>query len=191
MSRPDDVVAVLDANVLYRQWLRDVMLTLAAMGYYQPRWSRQIIEEMRCNVLADPPNTDPRRFNATTIAALRSAFPEAWIDPSDALIATMDNAPGDHHVLAAAVAGDAHLVVTANLADFPSPRFVESGRLAVESPTDYPITVLNDHPDLMATAPLHLATHRRGVATVTDVLDQLSRNQALQPFIHQARRKLL
>lgn len=191
MSHPDDVVAVLDANVLYPQWLRDVMLTLAAMGYYQPRWSRLIIEEMRRNVLADHPNIDPRRFNATTIAALRSAFPEAWIDPSDELISTMDNAPGDHHVLAAAVAGDAHLVVTANLADFQSRRFVESGRLAVESPTDFLITVLNDHPDLMATALLHLATHRRGVATVTDVLDRLSRNQALQPFIHQARRKLL
>jgi hypothetical protein len=32
VSHPDDLIAVLDANVLYLQWLRDVMLTLAAMG---------------------------------------------------------------------------------------------------------------------------------------------------------------
>ena len=37
MSRlPERLRAVLDANVLYPQWLRDVMLTLAAMGYCDP-----------------------------------------------------------------------------------------------------------------------------------------------------------
>ena len=51
MSHPDELIAVLDANVLYPQWLRDVMLTLAAMGYYEPRWSSRIIDEMRRNVL--------------------------------------------------------------------------------------------------------------------------------------------
>jgi predicted nucleic acid-binding protein len=191
VSHPDDLIAVLDANVLYPQWLRDVMLTLAALGYYEPRWSRQIIDEMRRNVLANHPAIDPRRFEDVTIAAFHSAFPEAWIDPPDDLVATMDNAPGDHHVLATAVASNARLVVTANVTDFQSPRFAESGRIAVESPTDFLITVLNAHPDLVATTLLHLATHRRGVGTVADVLDQLSRNQALQPFVDHARRKLL
>ncbi len=32
MSHPEDLVAVLDANVLYPQWLRDVALTLAVMN---------------------------------------------------------------------------------------------------------------------------------------------------------------
>jgi hypothetical protein len=44
VSRPAEALGVvLDANVLYPQWLRDVMLTLAAMGYYDPAWSHQII----------------------------------------------------------------------------------------------------------------------------------------------------
>jgi hypothetical protein len=39
VSHAHGLIAVLDANVLYPQWLRDAMLTLAAMGYYEPRWS--------------------------------------------------------------------------------------------------------------------------------------------------------
>jgi predicted nucleic acid-binding protein len=191
VSHPDDLIAVLDANVLYPQWLRDIMLTLAAMGYHEPRWSPQIIDEMRRNVLADHPSIDARRFDDTTITALRDAFPDAWVEPQDELIATMDNEPGDRHVLAAAVAANAHLVVTANLADFRSRRFVSTGRVAIETPTDFLITALDDHPDLIATVLLHLATRRRGVATIADVLDQLARNRALVPFAERARERLL
>lgn len=63
-------VAVLDANVLYPQWLRDVMLTLAAEGSFQPAWSRQIIDEMRRNVLRNHPEIDPDRFDAVTVGTL-------------------------------------------------------------------------------------------------------------------------
>lgn len=191
MSHPDNLIAVLDANVLYPQWLRDVMLTLAAMGYYEPRWSSHIIDEMRRNVLADHPNIDARRYDDITIAALRGAFPEAWVDPADDLIASMDNALGDRHVLATAIAAEAHLVVTANVTDFRSPRFVASGQVAVEAPSDFLITVLDDHPDLLATALLHLATRRRNVDTTADVLDQLARNHGLRAFVGLARERLL
>lgn len=190
MSHPDNLIAVLDANVLYPQWLRDVMLTLAAMGYYEPRWSSQIIDEMRRNVLADHPGIDPRKFDDTTIAALHGAFPEAWADPPDDLIATMDNATGDRHVLATAIAAEAHIVVTANVADFESPRYVTPGHIVIETPTDFLITILDDHPDLISTVLLHLATRRRGVATIADVLDQLARNHALRTFVDLAQHQL-
>ncbi len=190
MSHPDELIAVLDANILYPQWLRDVMLSLAAMGYYEPRWSCQIIDEMRRNVLTDHPSIDPRQFDDTTIAALQSAFPEAWVDPPDDLIVTMDNEPGDRHVLATAIATHAHLVVTANTSDFQSPRYVTPGHVAIQTPTDFLITVLDDHPDLMATVLLHLATRRRDVASVSDVLAHLALNHALQPFVDLARDRL-
>lgn len=74
---PEPLTAVLDANVRYPQWLRDVLLTLAAMGYYDPVWSPQIVEEMRRNVLQDHP--DPHHFDETTIGALRRVFPGAWV----------------------------------------------------------------------------------------------------------------
>jgi hypothetical protein len=113
------------------------------------------------------------------------------VDPPDELIATKDNAPGDRHVLATAVAAQADLIVTANVTDIRSPRFVASGRVAVETPTDLLITVLDSHPDLMATVLLHLAIRRRGTETIADVLDQLARNRALRPFVDLARHQLL
>ena len=190
MSHPDELIAVLDANVLYPQWLRDVMLTLAAMGYYEPRWSSRIIDEMRRNVLANHPSINPRRFDDSTLAALHGAFPGARVEPPDDLIETMDNATDDRHVLATAIAAQAHLVVTANVTDFQSPRYVTAGHVAIETPTDFLITVLDTHPDLVATVLLHLATRRRDVATIADVLDHLARNYALQPFVDLARDRL-
>jgi predicted nucleic acid-binding protein len=188
---PESLVAVLDANVLYPQWLRDVMLTLAAMGYYDPVWSRQIIDEMRRNVLRNHPDIDPQRFDDTTIAALARAFPSAWVEVPDELVAQMDNTPEDRHVLATAVAAGAQVVVTANTAHFRSPRFVDSEQIRVQTPTAFLAAVLAEHQELMGAVLEHLASNRRGVNTLADVLDRLDRNEALHPFVDLARATLL
>ncbi|HEX9888422.1 MAG TPA: hypothetical protein VGA69_03010 [Nitriliruptorales bacterium] len=83
----------------------------------------------------------------------------ALVDVPDDLVAGMDNAPGDRHVLAAAVGADAQPVITANTADFQSPRFVGPDRIAIEAPGEFLATVLDEQPDLMATAPWQLASN--------------------------------
>jgi predicted nucleic acid-binding protein len=192
VSRPAEALGVvLDANVLYPQWLRDVMLTLAAMGYYDPIWSVEIIDEMRRNVLRDHPEIDPQHFDDTTIAALRRAFPAAWVEMPDELVAEMNNTPEDRHVLAAAVAAGAHMVVTANAAHFRSARFVDSGHITVLDPAAFLVVVLEEHQELMAAVLEHLASNRRRVSTVADVLDELHRNEALRGFVELARDRLL
>ena len=191
MSHPASLVAVLDANVLYPQWLRDLLLTLAAFGYYEPRWSDRILDEMRRNVLADHPDIDPVRFNAVTLAALHRAFPAASVPVDDGLVAQMDNAVEDRHVLAVAVTAAADVIVTSNVDDFFASRHVTSGDIAIEPPATFLTTVLDQHPDVMAAVLLHLATNRRGVATIADVLVMLEHNQTLRPFVVEARRSLL
>ncbi len=160
------------------------------MGYYDPVWSKQIIDEMRRNVLSGHPEIDPQRFDDTTIAALRRAFPAASVEMLDDLVDEMDNAPDDRHVLAVAVVSGAQTVLTANIAHFDSPRYVESGQIRVQHPADFLIGVLEEHQDVIAAALEHLARNRRGVRSVTDVLDQLDRNQALRPFVQIARATL-
>jgi predicted nucleic acid-binding protein len=192
VSRPAEALGVvLDANVLYPQWLRDVLLTLAALGYYDPLWSQQIIDEMRRNVLGDHRDIDPQHFDDTTIAALRRAFPAAWVEVPGKLVAEMDNTPEDRHVLAAAVAAGAQMVVTANTAHFRSPRYVDSGQIEVLDPAAFLTDVLEEYQELMAAVLEHLASNRRRVSTVSDVLDELDRNEALRGFVQVARDRLL
>lgn len=51
----------------------------------------------------DHPGIDPQQFDDTTISALRRAFPAAWVEVSQELVAQMDSDPKDRHVLATAV----------------------------------------------------------------------------------------
>ena len=184
-------VAVLDANVLYPQWLRDVMLTLAAEGSFQPAWSRQIIDEMRRNVLRNHPEIDPGHFDDVTVATLRLAFPDAWVEVPRNLIAQMDNSPEDRHVLALAVQADASVIITENTADFDASRFVESEQIRVETPAAFLDAAIDEDEGLMASVLGILAANRRGVTTISDVLDQLDRNQTLRAFVDLARTRLL
>jgi hypothetical protein len=112
---------LLDACVLYPQYLRDVLLRLAhpSRGLYSPRWSPLILAEVERN-LVQRAGIDARRA-AAMIALMRKHFPEAEVAPSDALVATMTNHPKDRHVLAAAVFGECDLLVTDNVKDFPEP----------------------------------------------------------------------
>lgn len=103
----------------------------------------------------------------------RSAGP--WVSVDDALIAEMDNEHGDRHVLAAAAAGSANIIVTANTADFDSARFVASGSITVATPAAFLNEALDEQGGVLRTALEHLATHRRGATSVRDVLDQLDR----------------
>lgn len=48
-----NLVVVLDADVLFGRTLRDVLLYVAAEGLFQPRWSAEIFDELRRNLVAD------------------------------------------------------------------------------------------------------------------------------------------
>jgi len=49
---PGPFIVVLDANVLFPFSLRDTLLRAAAAGFYQVRWSSQILDEMTRNLVS-------------------------------------------------------------------------------------------------------------------------------------------
>jgi PIN domain len=92
--------ALLDTCVLVPSRARDVLLEIASTSVYRPLWSTEILAEL------------DRQMEAT--------FPDALVTGWEPLAATIELPdPDDRHVVAAAWAGRADVIVTDNLADFP------------------------------------------------------------------------
>ncbi len=121
--------AVLDACVLFPFTLRDALLRSAEivlddagneiLTLYSPLWSEPILDEMSRNIVKAGHASDEQM--ARLVEEMTGAFPEAMVPLAEikALEPSMTNDPKDRHVLAAAVAADAEVVVTFNLKDFP------------------------------------------------------------------------
>lgn len=111
------VRAVLDTCVLFRPLLCDTLLCLAEEGLFAPLWSADIIEELRRNLLRHglAEHAVTHRLHQMT-----THFPEALVTGYEPLVPVMTTARSDRHVLAAAVRGQAEVIVTENLRDFPA-----------------------------------------------------------------------
>lgn len=134
-------VALLDANVIYPAALRDVLLSIAEAGICQIRWSPDILDEMQRNVAAraKAPSPEIAASGAQYVReTMELAFPDAMIKKTayQRLIAAMTNDQKDRHVLAAAIAGRADVIVTYNLADFPDNSYRSYG-LDVQDPDTF------------------------------------------------------
>ena len=168
-------LAVLDANVLYPAHLRDVLLRLAAGGFYRPRWSARIHEEWTRNLLANRPDLTAEQL-ARTRELMERAFPDADVEGyerHEGGLAMPD--PDDRHVLAAAVEAEAGEVVTWNLGDFPEVALRPLGIEAV-SPDSFVGSMLEDDPDRVVAAlrALRAGLHRPPI-TASEYLGHLER----------------
>lgn len=144
-------VAFLDACVLYPPVVRGCLLHAAAQGLIDPRWSPRVLEEWaraaqreRGPLAADAARDEGRAMDARWPGASHLPNPEAAqrYDLPD-----MD----DVHVLAAAMAGGAALLVTFNLRDFPARKLRDLG-LAPLSPDALLWEVAGRNPDEVAEA---------------------------------------
>lgn len=111
--------ALLDANVLYPAPLRDYLLHLANLDLYKPMWTDEIQNEWIDNLLLKRVDLVRDKLEKTK-AAMNSAFPDSNVINYDQLKAGLSlKDKDDKHVLAAAIRGNANVIVTFNLKDFP------------------------------------------------------------------------
>ena len=166
---------VLDANVLYGAFGRDVLLRLAAAGLYRPRWTARIEGEWTGALLAARPDLNPAQV-ARTCAAMAQTFPDAAVtgyERHEAALTLPD--PDDRHVLAAAVEAQADEVVTWNLPDFPDAVLRPLGVAAV-SPDDLVLSLIEvDRDRVVDTLRRHRARLDRPPLTASDYLGHLTR----------------
>jgi hypothetical protein len=120
--------ALLDACVLYPTVMREMLLGVAAAGLYEPLWSPRILAEWaRAAAKLGPGQETLARGE---IALVEAKFPAASVSPRAGDLARLW-LPDVHdvHVLAAAIAGSADLLVTLNSKDFPRHTLAEEGLL--------------------------------------------------------------
>lgn len=119
MINTTGLVAVLDANVLYPAPVRDILLQLADVKLFQPKWTNLIHDEWIRNLLINRPDIKSKSLKKT-LAAMESAFPDANVSSYESLIdgITLPDVD-DRHVLAAAIKSEAKIIITNNLKDFP------------------------------------------------------------------------
>jgi len=180
-------VYVLDACVLYPVVLRDLLLTLATLDAFEPRWTDAIIDEMTRNVLADRPDIEPAQFDARSVSAMRRAFPTAAVEGYEHLIGDMDNHPKDRHVAAAAVHVGAAAVVTYNVRDFDSELLRRRG-IAIVTPPELVGQLVADDPSVVSLAVGAMAARkRRPPMSPVEVVVAIIRQQgfgALEDSLH-------
>lgn len=140
--------ALLDACVLYPTVMREVLLGVAAAGLYEPLWSPRILEEWaRAAAKLGPGQETLARGE---IAVVEARFPSASVTPRAGDVARLW-LPDHHdvHVLAAAIAGSADVLVTLNAKDFPRHTLDEEGVLR-EGPDLFLRDLWAAHPDAVA-----------------------------------------
>ena len=103
-------LVVMDANVLVPAVLCDFVLRAASADMYRLVWTDDILDEVRRTLIIDLDKSVAQA--GRRIAAMKAAFPEALITQRTPLIPAMTNDPKDRHVLAAAVASGAQVMVS-------------------------------------------------------------------------------
>jgi predicted nucleic acid-binding protein len=173
-SLPVVLTAALDANVLFPARLRDTLLDLAQAERYQPVWSAETLAELGRNLVAR--GGQPTEQVAALIAALRAEFPEATVGEADylPLLARVTNQPRDRHVLAAAIAARASVIVTFNLRDFPADA-LGPWAITAQSPDEFLCDRFRAGSEVVAAAVMRQAArYRRPPMAVSELLDRLA-----------------
>ncbi|MGP6086267.1 RSP_2648 family PIN domain-containing protein [Antarctobacter jejuensis] len=117
---------LLDTCVLYPTVMREVLLGAAAQGLYTPLWSERILEEWARAARKLGPEGEAQA--RAEVALVRARWPKAevtWPPSLEARLWLPD--VNDRHVLAAAIAGYADVIITSNASDFPRNILAEEG----------------------------------------------------------------
>ncbi len=118
--RNSPFTAVYDACVLYPAPLRDFLMWLGLSGRFRARWSAEIHNEWKRNLLANRSDLTAEQLDRTS-QLMDQAIPDALVTGYEPLVAglTLPD-PDDRHVLAAAIRCHASVIVTFNEKDFPA-----------------------------------------------------------------------
>jgi predicted nucleic acid-binding protein len=121
---------VYDACVLYPAPLRDFLVQLATTGIVRAKWTNLIHDEWIRNLLVKRPDVKAEQLDRVR-RLMNKSVQDSLVTDFESLIPSLELPdPDDCHVLAAAIAAEADVIVTFNLKDFPARVLAEYGMKA-------------------------------------------------------------
>jgi predicted nucleic acid-binding protein len=168
-------IVVYDANVLYGNTQRDLMLRIALTGLVQAKWTDEILDEAMEAIARNRPDIDPARL-ARTRQLMVDAVPDCIVRGYEPLMEGLRMSdPDDRHVLAAAIKSGAQVIVTADKG------FAEEDltpwKIEAKDPDDFVLDQIDINDKLIWGCVQQIADSRhKRPETVDDVLTQLERS---------------
>ena len=140
--------ALLDTCVIYPTVMRQMLLGVAKQGVFTPLWSARIIEEwQRAAVKLGPEGVAQAGAEAAMLAVNWPGAEVSYPPSLEARLWLPDAA--DVHVLAAAIAGSADVIITLNTKDFPRNLLAEEG-LSRSDPDGFLHGIYQAQPEVVA-----------------------------------------
>ncbi|WP_280475301.1 PIN domain-containing protein [Nocardia farcinica] len=166
-------IALYDANVLYGNTLRDMLIRLARSGVVQAKWTDAILDETMRTLAAKRPHIAESKLNRLR-ELIVAAVPDCLVEGYEPLIAGLRLPdPDDRHVLAAAIKAGAQVIVTANLADFPAAQ-LRQWNIEARGPDEFVLDQVHLDDRVVWACVQQIADSRRNPPeTVDDVLEAL------------------
>jgi hypothetical protein len=173
-------VAVFDACILYPFHLRNILVQAAVDRLIEARWTDKIHDEWIRNLASDAPAIPAERLQ-TTRRLMNEVLPGATVGGYEDIILTVSLPdPDDRHVVAAAIAAGASVILTWNLRDFPAKALAEHG-LRSQTPDAFLAELYDEAPDLtvdsLANARRNLNKSRVSASDFVDILGNQNLNQ--------------
>lgn len=166
-------IVVYDANVLYPDRLRDLLIRVAQAGLVQAKWTDQILDETFRNLKKNRPDLDPAKLDRTR-ELMNRAIRDVLVIGYEPLIEVLDLPDvDDRHVLAAAVKAHAQVIVTENTKDFPAEKLAP-WNIETQSADDFVLDLIDLNQQTVYAQVQRMAdASRHSPRTVEDVLSSL------------------
>lgn len=144
----DPPVAVYDACVLYPFHLRNLLIQCAVDRLVEARWTNEIHDEWIRSLSANDPEIPQGRLRAAR-DLMNAVLPTATVSGYEAIISSIVLPDADdRHVVAAAVAAGASLIVTWNVRDFPAAE-LRRHKLSKQTPDVFLTSLYDQIPNVM------------------------------------------
>jgi PIN domain len=153
-------IVVYDANAMYGNTPRDLLIRIGRAGLVQAKWTQDILDEALGRLRE----------------LINSAIPDCLVTGYEPLIEGLKLPdPKDRHVLAAAIKAGAQVIVTANLKHFPA-ELLALWNIEAKSPDDFVLDQISiDDRTVFACVQAIADSRDQRPETVDDVLGQLER----------------